>query len=109
MKRLYVHDAIYDDVCEVLTEVAAAMPMGNGLDENNVLGPLQNKAQFDIVASLVEAAKDSGARTCWRQPDPEQPGYFYPTPSWPTSTTTTRWSPRTVRPGPADHPLQHRR
>ena len=32
-------------------EVARNMPMGVGLDEANVLGPLQNKAQFDIVAS----------------------------------------------------------
>ena len=53
LKRLYVHDDIYDAVCEELTAVAKAMPMGNGLDENNVLGPLQNKAQYDVVANLV--------------------------------------------------------
>ena len=56
------------------------MPMGVGLDENNVLGPLQNKAQYDIVANLVEAARDSGARILLGgNPDPGQPGYFYPT------------------------------
>jgi acyl-CoA reductase-like NAD-dependent aldehyde dehydrogenase len=56
------------------------MPMGNGLDENNVLGPLQNRQQYDIVAKLVEAAKDSGARVLLGgNPDPDQPGYFYPT------------------------------
>ncbi len=80
LKRLYVHEDIYDAVCEELTAVAAAMPMGNGLDENNVLGPLQNKAQYDIVANLVEAARDSGARILiGGNPVPEQPGYFYPT------------------------------
>jgi acyl-CoA reductase-like NAD-dependent aldehyde dehydrogenase len=80
LKRLYVHDDIYDAVCAELTEVAAAMPMGNGLDENNVLGPLQNRQQYDIVAKLVEAAKDSGARVLLGgNPDPDQPGYFYPT------------------------------
>src|SRR3954452_19698828 len=47
LKRLYVHEDIYADVCEALTAVAQQMPMGVGLDENNVLGPLQNKAQFD--------------------------------------------------------------
>ena len=95
LKRLYVHEDIYDAVCEELTEVAAAMPMGPGLDENNVLGPLQNKAQFDIVARLVDAARDSGARILLGgNPDPERPGYFYPTTWWPTSTTTTRSSPR---------------
>jgi phenylacetaldehyde dehydrogenase len=80
LKRLYVHDDIYDAVCDELTKVAAAMPMGNGLDENNVLGPLQNKAQYDIVANLVQAAKDSGARILLGgNPDTGQPGYFYPT------------------------------
>ena len=79
LKRLYVHNDIYDAVCEELTKVAAAMPMGVGLDENNVLGPLQNRAQFDIVAGLVEAARDSGARILLGgNPDPDQPGHFYP-------------------------------
>lgn len=80
LKRLYVHTDIYDAVCEELTKVAAAMPMGNGLDENNVLGPLQNKAQYSIVANLVDAAKESGARVLLGgNPDSGQPGYFYPT------------------------------
>ena len=80
LKRLYVHDDIYDAVCEELTAVAAAMPMGNGLDENNVLGPLQNKAQYDVVANLVEAARDAGARILLGgNPDTDQPGFFYPT------------------------------
>lgn len=80
LKRLYVHEDIYDQVCEALTAVAEAMPMGVGLDENNVLGPLQNKAQFDIVAKLVQAAKDSGARVLTGgNPVADQPGYFYPT------------------------------
>ncbi|MBO1267675.1 aldehyde dehydrogenase family protein [Arthrobacter cavernae] len=80
LKRLYVPDSIYDQVCDALVEVAEQMPMGVGLDENNVLGPLQNKAQFNIVARLVEAAKASGARVLiGGNPDESQPGYFYPT------------------------------
>ncbi|NUT70336.1 aldehyde dehydrogenase family protein [Pseudarthrobacter sp. C4D7] len=80
LKRLYVHEDIYDAVCDELTNVAKAMPMGNGLDENNVLGPLQNQAQYDVVANLVEAAKASGARILLGgNPDTDQPGYFYPT------------------------------
>ncbi|WP_207345876.1 aldehyde dehydrogenase family protein [Arthrobacter sp. E3] len=80
LKRLYVHEDIYDEVCNELAAVAAAMPMGHGLDEANVLGPLQNKAQYDIVSRLVEAAKESGARVLMGgDPDTGQPGYFYPT------------------------------
>ena len=80
LKRLYVHEDIYDYVCDALVEVASQMPMGVGLDENNVLGPLQNRAQFDIVASLVQQAKDAGARILLGgNPEAGQPGFFYPT------------------------------
>ncbi|HLV05535.1 aldehyde dehydrogenase family protein [uncultured Georgenia sp.] len=80
LKRLYVHESIYEDVCQALTEVARQVPMGVGREEQNVLGPLQNKAQFDIVSRLVQAAKDAGARVLLGgDPDPDQPGYFYPT------------------------------
>lgn len=80
MKRLYVPESLYDAVCEALVEVAKASPMGVGLEEENVLGPLQNKQQFDIVDKLVNAAKDSGARVLLGgDPDYDAPGYFYPT------------------------------
>lgn len=80
MKRLYVHEDIYEDVVTALADVARTMPMGVGLDENNVLGPLQHQAQYTIVADLVEAARSAGARiVLGGNPDPDQPGYFYPT------------------------------
>jgi acyl-CoA reductase-like NAD-dependent aldehyde dehydrogenase len=79
LKRLYVHTDVYDQVVSALADVARAMPMGRGLDENNVLGPLQNKAQYDIVARLVESARSSGAKVVLGgDPDGDAPGYFYP-------------------------------
>ncbi|MDJ0336275.1 aldehyde dehydrogenase family protein [Salinibacterium sp. G-O1] len=62
LKRLYVHDSIYNEVVDALKDVVEQTPMGNGLDEKNVLGPLQNKAQFDIVARLVDDARANGGR-----------------------------------------------
>lgn len=80
LKRLYVPDSLYDAVCEELTAVAEQMPMGVGLDERNVLGPVQNQMQFDIVDRLVKEARDSGARVLLGgNPDYGAPGYFYPT------------------------------
>ena len=80
LKRLYVPDSLYDDVCAALVDVAGKMPMGVGLEEENVLGPLQNKAQYDVVDRLVEAAKDGGAKVLvGGNPDTDQPGFFYPT------------------------------
>ncbi|BDZ53851.1 aldehyde dehydrogenase [Agromyces marinus] len=80
LKRLYVHDDVYDAVCEALVDVARAMPMGVGLDEANVLGPLQNRQQFDIVDRLVESAKAGSARVLLGgDPDRTLAGNFYPT------------------------------
>lgn len=79
LKRLYVHEDVYDDVVSAVSAVASSIPMGVGTDEQNVLGPLQNKAQFDIVDRLVEAARASGADVVvGGNPDRNQPGYFYP-------------------------------
>ncbi|WP_394216377.1 aldehyde dehydrogenase family protein [Brachybacterium vulturis] len=80
MKRLYVHESQYEQVCRALVAVAEKMPMGVGLEEQNVLGPLQNRAQYDIVADLVEKARSAGA-TILLGGDPvaDRTGHFYPT------------------------------
>ncbi|GAA1972605.1 aldehyde dehydrogenase family protein [Microbacterium pumilum] len=79
LKRLYVHDSIYEEVVEALAEFAVRMPMGNGLDEVNVLGPLQNKAQFDIVSGLVDDARANGGRVVTGgSPASELGELFYP-------------------------------
>ena len=79
MKRLYVPDAIYDEVVDALAALAAKIPMGVGLDEGNVLGPLQNQMQWNVVNRLVEDAKVRGARVViGGDPDAAAPGYFYP-------------------------------
>lgn len=80
LKRLYVHTDVYDAFCSALVEVARQMPMGRGLDEANVLGPLQNRQQYDIVTRLVDAARASGATfLLGGDPDPTAVGNFYPT------------------------------
>jgi acyl-CoA reductase-like NAD-dependent aldehyde dehydrogenase len=78
LKRLYVHESIYDRVCEELVAFAKTVPMGDGFDEKSQLGPIQNRMQFDRVAELVEDAKRHGGRVlCGGQPAGGA-GYFYP-------------------------------
>ncbi len=78
LKRLYVHEDQYEEVCEALVAFSTNIPMGNGMDEANLLGPLQNKMQFDIVDRLVEDAKVQGCRILCGGEAPDAPGYFYP-------------------------------
>ncbi|GAA1720441.1 aldehyde dehydrogenase family protein [Isoptericola hypogeus] len=78
LKRLYVHDEIYEDVVAELAALAEGTPMGNGLDEDNVLGPLQNAQQYDIVRSLVDDARERGGRVvAGGGPAPELGPLFY--------------------------------
>lgn len=78
LKRLYVHDRVYDAVCHELTEFARKVPMGDGLEETSVLGPVQNRMQFEKVARLVEAAKAGGGRVLLGGAATEGDSLFYP-------------------------------
>lgn len=60
MKRLYVHEDVYDAVCDALVDFAKTIPVGDGMHEANILGPIQNKMQFDKVKALVDDAKTKG-------------------------------------------------
>ncbi|WP_332670710.1 aldehyde dehydrogenase family protein [Aromatoleum sp.] len=62
LKRLYVHDSIYDDVVAELARIAGETVVDDGLAEGTQLGPVQNKAQLNFVRELVEDAKEHGAR-----------------------------------------------
>lgn len=78
IKRIYVADNIYDEMAEALADIARNVPMGRGTDENNVLGPLQNRQQYDIVSRLVDAARDSGAKVLAGGDPAGGVGNFYP-------------------------------
>ncbi len=60
MKRLYVHESIHDEVCDALVAFARNIPVGDGMDDNAILGPVQNKMQFDKFSRLVADAKERG-------------------------------------------------
>ncbi len=77
-KRLYVHADVYDAVIDALSGLAAHMPMGDGLQEGIVLGPVQNTMQRNKVIELVEDAKANGARVICGGETPEGAGLFYP-------------------------------
>lgn len=75
MKRLYVHDKVHDDVCEALVEFAKRIPVGNGMEEGSILGPIQNRVQFNKVAQLVEQSAARGKVLLGGKPGE---GLFFP-------------------------------
>ena len=78
LKRLYVHASIYDRVCQALVDYGSKIPMGDGMNEQNVLGPLQNERQFKKVIDLVEDAKARGGKVLLGGKALPGSGYFYP-------------------------------
>jgi acyl-CoA reductase-like NAD-dependent aldehyde dehydrogenase len=78
IKRLYVHDSIYDEVCEALKSLAATVKVGDGVLEDSILGPIQNQMQFEKVRSYVEDARHRGARILTGGQPPGGSGFFFP-------------------------------
>lgn len=75
MKRLYVHEDVYDAVCDALATYAAGVIVGNGEDEASILGPINNRMQFDKVKRLVDDAKRKGRVLLGGEPGE---GLFFP-------------------------------
>jgi acyl-CoA reductase-like NAD-dependent aldehyde dehydrogenase len=77
VKRIYVPEALHDDVVEVLTEKAAAIKVGDGMDPDTEMGPINNQPQFERVKDLVaEALAQGGTATTGGGPV-DGPGYFF--------------------------------
>ena len=75
MKRLYVHENIYDEVCDELATIANDTIIGDGSEQGTKLGPLNNKMQYDKVKALIEDAKQEGNVIAGGE-FPDKPGYF---------------------------------
>lgn len=78
LKRLYVHDSLYEPVCQALAAYAGKIKLGDGLAEDSVLGPVQNRTQFEIVSAFVRQAVEKGGRILTGGNPSDGPGYFYP-------------------------------
>ncbi len=78
LKRLYVHDSVYEPVCDALTRYASTIKTGPGDQDDSILGPIQNRMQFDKVVQLVDGARAAGARILTGGAPLQGPGYFYP-------------------------------
>ncbi len=77
IKRLYVHDSLYDAMCEAIAGLAASATVAPGSDAAAEFGPVQNKAQYQKVLHYLAEAKVAGKIIAGGEV-PEGPGYFVP-------------------------------
>ena len=76
LKRLYVHEDIYEEMCEALAGIAGSVKTGPA-SESPDFGPIQNKMQYDRVCELAESAKADGATFLTGGEPMPGPGYFF--------------------------------
>jgi acyl-CoA reductase-like NAD-dependent aldehyde dehydrogenase len=78
IKRLYVHEKVYPSLMQEMAEIARSMKVGNGMDPETQLGPVNNQMQLMRIIELVEDAKRAGGRIVTGGQRLDGPGYFYP-------------------------------
>lgn len=77
LKRMYVHESQYEELCQALAELAKNVVVGDGLEEGTELGPIQNQAQLDIVQNLADSARADGGRFLAGGKRMDRDGYFF--------------------------------
>ena len=60
IKRVYAQESIYDSLCTELGKLADEAVVGNGLEEDTQLGPVQNRSQFEKLKDYMQVARTDG-------------------------------------------------
>jgi acyl-CoA reductase-like NAD-dependent aldehyde dehydrogenase len=92
IKRLYLPASLHDRVVAGLVERARTVKVGNGLDADTKLGPINNEPQVSKLAAMVDDARKDGAKIEVGGARASGKGYFFP----PTIVTEARASMRLV-------------
>ncbi|RAK76564.1 aldehyde dehydrogenase family protein [Aspergillus fijiensis CBS 313.89] len=80
IKRLYVHEKIYDQFRDKLVRFVRALKVGDGTLPDTFFGPVQNRMQFDKATDLLAATQAAGLQTIAAGEVPANlgAGYFIP-------------------------------
>ena len=60
MRRLFVHESVYDNLVPRLKKAYQSVTIGSPLETSALVGPLIDKAAFDGMQKALEAAKEHG-------------------------------------------------
>jgi acyl-CoA reductase-like NAD-dependent aldehyde dehydrogenase len=75
IKRLYVHESVYDEICQELVAIANNTVVDDGTKQGTKLGPLQNKMQYEKVKGFLDDARKNGNVIAGGNAM-DRPGYF---------------------------------
>lgn len=77
-KRLYIHEAIYDEFARALVDYAKTVIVGDGSQQGTDLGPIQNAMQFAKLKNLLADSKANAHRFLLGGEIGGGKGYFVP-------------------------------
>jgi acyl-CoA reductase-like NAD-dependent aldehyde dehydrogenase len=77
IKRVYAPRNMVDPLCNALAALARDMVVGDGLQQGTMMGPIQNKAQFEKVLEFIREAGIDGTIVTGGAPI-DSGGYFIP-------------------------------
>jgi len=83
LRRLFVHESIYDTLVPALKATYAKLPIGNPQTPGTLVGPLIDVTSFDAMQRTLHTARDEGGKVTGgtRVLDREFPNAFYVSPA----------------------------
>ena len=77
IKRLYVHEAIYDKFRDAMANIAKSFKMGDGFEPGIFVGPIQNSMQYEKVKDMYSNVEKCNYNMALKgQVIPGTKGYF---------------------------------
>ncbi|OQU95929.1 hypothetical protein CLAIMM_02084 [Cladophialophora immunda] len=76
IKRIYVHESIYDEFRNDIVAFTKTLKVGDGNDEDVFLGPIQNAMQYEKVKTFFSDIKTDHWSVAVGGTNQERPGYF---------------------------------
>ena len=76
IKRIYVHESIYEKFRDAAVEFTKTLKYGEGHEQGIFLGPVQNKMQFERVSEFFDDIKKSGQKVAVGGSVDDSKGYF---------------------------------
>lgn len=74
--RLYIDEAVFDDVSTGIAAEANKIQLGDGFDSSTTMGPLVSQAQFETVSGFLDRGREAGAKAICGGDAPDMAGFF---------------------------------
>jgi phenylacetaldehyde dehydrogenase len=74
--RLFIHERLFDEVVEGVSNIASRIRVGNGLDPETDMGPLVSEEQFQRVTGYIASGLREGAKATIGGKREGDRGYF---------------------------------